>query len=107
MTAQVHNEDLSFTVHVFKEGDVFIAHVPQLDVSSCGDTATGARRNIQVVGGRGADCAAARGDPGFHRHAGQDQAGHVADRAGKSVLGVRCRWRKQDSREDRGSKHSR
>ena len=47
MTAQVHNEDLSFTVHVFKEGDVFIAYVPQLDVSSCGDTATAARRNIQ------------------------------------------------------------
>ena len=47
MTTQVHNEDLSFTVHVFKEGDVFIAYVPQLDVSSCGDTATAARRNIQ------------------------------------------------------------
>ena len=47
MTAQVHNEDLSFTVHVFKEGDVFIAYVPQLDVSSCGDTTTAARRNIQ------------------------------------------------------------
>ena len=47
MTTQVHNEDLSFTVHVFKEGDVFIAYVPQLDVSSCGDTATAARHNIQ------------------------------------------------------------
>ena len=47
MTTRGHNEDLSFTVHVFKEGDVFIAYVPQLDVSSCGDTATGARRNIQ------------------------------------------------------------
>ena len=47
MTTQVHNEDLLFTVHVFKEGDVFIAYVPQLDVSSCGDTATAARRNIQ------------------------------------------------------------
>ena len=50
MTTQVHNEDLLFTVHVFKEGDVFIAHVPQLDVSSCGDTATSARRNIQDAG---------------------------------------------------------
>ena len=47
MTTQVHNEDLLFTVHVFKEGDVFIAYVPQLDVSSCGDTATAVRRNIQ------------------------------------------------------------
>ena len=47
MTIQAHNEDLSFTVHVFKEGDVFIAYVPQLDLSSCGDTAPSARRNIQ------------------------------------------------------------
>ena len=47
MTTQVHNEDLLFTVHVFKEGDVFIAYVPQLDVSSCGDTATAVRRSIQ------------------------------------------------------------
>ena len=43
----VHNEDLSFTAHVFKEGDVFIAYAPQLDVSSCGDTAPSARSNIQ------------------------------------------------------------
>ena len=47
MTAQAHNEDLSFTVHVFKEGDVFIAYVPELDLSSCGDTAPSARSNIQ------------------------------------------------------------
>ena len=47
MTAQDHNEGLSFTVHVFKEGDVFVAYVPPLDLSSCGDTAACARRNIQ------------------------------------------------------------
>ena len=40
-------ENISFTVHVFKEEDVFVAHVPELDVSSCGDTAEVARRNIQ------------------------------------------------------------
>ena len=49
MTVQVHKEDLSFTVHVFKEGDVFIAYAPQLDVSSCGDTAPSARSNIQAA----------------------------------------------------------
>jgi predicted RNase H-like HicB family nuclease len=39
--------DVSFTVHIFREGDVFVAHVPELDVSSCGDTTDDARRNIQ------------------------------------------------------------
>lgn len=38
---------ISYTTHVFKEGDVFIAYVPELDVSSCGDTAEAARKNIQ------------------------------------------------------------
>ena len=40
-------EDISFTVHIFKEGKVFVAHVPELDVSSCGETADAARQNIQ------------------------------------------------------------
>lgn len=45
-------DDISFTVHLFKEGEVFVAHVPELDLSSCGDTAEVARRNIRdaVVG---------------------------------------------------------
>jgi predicted RNase H-like HicB family nuclease len=38
--------DLGFTVRILKEGATFIAHVPELDVSSCGDTEAGARRNI-------------------------------------------------------------
>lgn len=38
--------DLGFTVRMLKEGDTFIAHVPELDVSSCGDTEADARRNI-------------------------------------------------------------
>jgi predicted RNase H-like HicB family nuclease len=38
--------DLGFTVRILKEGDTFIAHVPELDVSSCGDTEVDARRNI-------------------------------------------------------------
>ena len=40
-------KDISFTVHLFKEGDVYVAHVPELDVSSCGDTPEQARENIQ------------------------------------------------------------
>jgi predicted RNase H-like HicB family nuclease len=40
-------QDLAFTVQIFKEGDAFVAHVPELDVSSCGDTADLARRNVQ------------------------------------------------------------
>ena len=39
-------EDLGFTVRLFKEGSVFIAHAPELDISSCGDTEAEARRNI-------------------------------------------------------------
>ena len=41
----MHN--LSFTVHVFKEGESFVAYVPELDLSSCGDTKEQARTNIQ------------------------------------------------------------
>lgn len=37
---------LVFTVHIFKEGDTYVAHVPELDVSSCGSTAEQARSNI-------------------------------------------------------------
>ena len=40
-------KDISFTVHVFKEGEVYVAYVPELDVSSCGDTPEEARKNIQ------------------------------------------------------------
>lgn len=38
--------DLGFTVRILREGDAFIAHVPELNVSSCGDTAEQARRMI-------------------------------------------------------------
>ncbi len=38
--------ELGFSVRILKEGDTFIAHVPELDVSSCGDTEGDARRNI-------------------------------------------------------------
>ena len=38
--------DVSFNVQFFKEGDVFVAHVPEFDVSSCGDTKDLAAKNI-------------------------------------------------------------
>ncbi len=41
----MHN--VSFTVHLFREGDMYVAHVPELDVSSCGETTEKARTNIQ------------------------------------------------------------
>jgi predicted RNase H-like HicB family nuclease len=40
-------EDFSFDVHIFKEGDTYVAYVPSLDVSSCGATDDEARRNIR------------------------------------------------------------
>ena len=38
--------ELRFTVRILREGRAFVAHVPELDVSSCGDTEADARRNI-------------------------------------------------------------
>jgi predicted RNase H-like HicB family nuclease len=40
-------QDFSFTVHIFKEGETYVAYVPALDVSSCGATDEEARRNIR------------------------------------------------------------
>lgn len=42
-----HMEDFSFDVHIFKEGETYVAYVPSLDVSSCGATDEEARRNIR------------------------------------------------------------
>lgn len=38
--------DFGFTVRILREGGAFIAHVPELDVSTCGETEADARRNI-------------------------------------------------------------
>lgn len=38
--------DLGFTVRMLREGGTFIAHVPELDVSTCGETEADTRRNI-------------------------------------------------------------
>jgi predicted RNase H-like HicB family nuclease len=39
--------DFSFDGHIFKEGEIYVAYVPALDVSSCGATDEEARRNIR------------------------------------------------------------
>jgi predicted RNase H-like HicB family nuclease len=38
---------IPFTVHIFREREMYVAHAPKLDVSSCGSTETEARWNIQ------------------------------------------------------------
>ena len=40
-------DNLSFTVHLFREGDSYVAYVPGIDLSSCGETPEKARANIQ------------------------------------------------------------
>jgi len=40
-------QNISFTAHPFKEADMFVAYVPELDLSSCGKTPEEARTNIR------------------------------------------------------------
>lgn len=40
-------QDIAYTVHTFKEGETYVAYVPELDVSSCGESRDGALRNIR------------------------------------------------------------
>ncbi len=40
-------EEVSFTVHIFREGKTYVAYVPELDVSSCGKNPEEARKNIR------------------------------------------------------------
>jgi predicted RNase H-like HicB family nuclease len=39
--------EIAYTVHTFKEGETYIAYVPELDLSSCGATNQEARKNIR------------------------------------------------------------
>ena len=39
--------DIAYTIHTFREGDSYVAYVPELDVSSCGATNDEARKNIR------------------------------------------------------------
>jgi hypothetical protein len=38
--------DIRFTVQIFKEGRLYVAYTPELDVSSCGGTETKAKVNL-------------------------------------------------------------
>jgi predicted RNase H-like HicB family nuclease len=40
-------KEVGFTVRLFREGETYVAHVPELDISSCGDTEVETRRNIK------------------------------------------------------------
>lgn len=40
-------QNISYTVHTFKEDEIFVAYVPEFDVSSCGATEAEARKNIE------------------------------------------------------------
>lgn len=40
-------KDISFTVHIFKEGGTYVSYAQELDVSSCGSSDEEARKNIQ------------------------------------------------------------
>lgn len=40
-------QDIEFNVEVWKEGDMFVSYVPQIDISSCGKTVDQARNNIR------------------------------------------------------------
>ena len=37
---------VEFTANLFREGEQFVAHAPELDVSSCGATRDEARKNL-------------------------------------------------------------
>lgn len=71
-------QNISFTMHLFREGDMFVAYVPELDVSSCGRTSEEARANIQDAVRGFLEAASEKGtlaeileEGGFH-HEGED-----------------------------------
>jgi predicted RNase H-like HicB family nuclease len=39
--------EIQFTTQIFKEGRIFVAHTPELDVSSCGGTKAKAMKNLK------------------------------------------------------------
>lgn len=45
-TAYKHKE-LQLTAGVWKEGALYVSYIPQLDISSCGETVDEARKNIR------------------------------------------------------------
>ena len=46
--------EIQFTTQIFKEGRTFVAHTPELDVSSCGGTKEKALKNLKDSTEKGA-----------------------------------------------------
>jgi predicted RNase H-like HicB family nuclease len=40
-------QEIQLNASIWKEGTVYVAHNPQLDISSCGDTAEEAKKNLR------------------------------------------------------------
>lgn len=40
---------IQMTAEVWKEGDMYVAYIPQLDLSSCGETVDEAKKNIRAA----------------------------------------------------------
>jgi hypothetical protein len=41
------NLNIQFNTEIWKEGNMYVSYVPQLDLASCGKTVGGAKKNIQ------------------------------------------------------------
>jgi predicted RNase H-like HicB family nuclease len=71
-------QDISFTVHTFKEGGMYVAYVPELDLSSCGATDEEARKNIRDAVRGFVETSAERGTLAeILREAGYEQVGNT------------------------------
>lgn len=51
MIVDYRSMEIQFTSQVFKEGSTYIAHAPELDVSSCGGTKDRALKNLTEASG--------------------------------------------------------
>lgn len=40
-------QGIEFNIEVWKEGDIFVSHIPQLNVASCGESVEEARSRIK------------------------------------------------------------
>ncbi|MEK7532137.1 MAG: type II toxin-antitoxin system HicB family antitoxin [Patescibacteria group bacterium] len=47
MKAVYKHKEIQLTAEVWKEGGTYVSYVPQLDISSCGETVDEARKNIR------------------------------------------------------------
>lgn len=47
MKATYKHKEIQLTAEVWKEGALYVSYIPQLDISSCGQTLDDARKNIR------------------------------------------------------------